>query len=140
MAEIDLVSSHTPWTPLPHLVPWHTLGDGSVFDGMQESHTSFFHSFGDGTTRQHNYALSIRYSLESLVSFVKHSHDKKLVMVVLGDHQPNSVVSGTGVSHDVPVSLIAHDPHVLGRISDWGWTTGMRPALLGADHADGPVP
>ncbi|MGA8248712.1 MAG: CDP-alcohol phosphatidyltransferase family protein, partial [Nocardioides sp.] len=128
MAEIDLVSSHTPWTPLPHLVPWRALGDGSVFDGMQESHTSFFHSFGDGTTRQHNYALSIRYSLESLVSFVKHSHDKKLVMVVLGDHQPNSVVSGTGVSHDVPVSLIAHDPHVLARISDWDWTSGMRPA------------
>jgi hypothetical protein len=128
MAEIDLVSSHTPWTPLPRLVPWRTLGDGSVFDGMQESNTSFFHSFGDGTTRQHNYADSIRYSLESLVSFVRHSHDNKLVMVVLGDHQPNSVVSGTGVSHDVPVSLIAHDPHVLGRISDWGWTPGMQPA------------
>ena len=138
MAEIDLVSSHTPWTPLPHLVPWRTLGDGSVFDGMQEAHTSFFHSFGDGTTRQHNYAESIRYSLESLVSFVRHSHDKKLVMVVLGDHQPNSVVSGTGVSHDVPVSLIAHDPHVLGRISDWGWSPGMRPAssapTLRMDH------
>ena len=34
MAEIDLVSSHTPWTPLPHLVDWGDVGDGSVFDGM----------------------------------------------------------------------------------------------------------
>ena len=32
MAEIDLVSSHNPWTPLPHLVPWTSIGDGSVFD------------------------------------------------------------------------------------------------------------
>ena len=32
MAEIDLVSSHTPWTPLPHLVPWDQVGDGSIFD------------------------------------------------------------------------------------------------------------
>ena len=32
MAEIDFVSSHTPWTPLPHPVPWSELGDGSVFD------------------------------------------------------------------------------------------------------------
>ena len=34
MAEIDLVSSHTPWTPLPHMVAWNQLGDGSVFDPM----------------------------------------------------------------------------------------------------------
>ena len=34
MAEIDLVSSHTPWTPLPHLVGWDQVGNGSVFDGM----------------------------------------------------------------------------------------------------------
>ena len=32
MAEIDFVSSHTPWTPLPRLVPWSEIGDGSVFD------------------------------------------------------------------------------------------------------------
>ncbi len=31
MAEIDLVSSHTPWTPLPALVPWAQVGDGAVF-------------------------------------------------------------------------------------------------------------
>ncbi len=32
MAEIDFVSSHTPWTPVPQLVPWTSIGDGSVFD------------------------------------------------------------------------------------------------------------
>ena len=32
MAEIDFVSSHTPWTPVPQLVPWTAIGDGSVFD------------------------------------------------------------------------------------------------------------
>ena len=34
MAEIDLVSSHTPWAPLPHMVPWNQVGDGSIFNGM----------------------------------------------------------------------------------------------------------
>jgi hypothetical protein len=132
MAEIDLVSSHTPWTPLPKLVPWSGIGDGSVYDGMRPSHTSFFQLLG-GPDQQRNYAESIRYSLRSLVSFVHHAHDKKLVMVVLGDHQPNSNVSGTGVSHDVPISLIAHDPKVLQRISDWGWSPGLQPSN------DGPV-
>jgi phosphatidylglycerophosphate synthase len=132
MGEIDLVSSHTPWTPLPHIVPWNKLGDGSVYDGMEPSHTSFFQLLG-GPDQQRNYAHSIQYSLQSLVSFVQHAHDKKLVMIVLGDHQPNSNVSGTGVSHDVPISLIAHDPAVLKRISSWGWTPGLRPSN------DGPV-
>jgi phosphatidylglycerophosphate synthase len=127
MAEIDLVSSHIPWTPLPHLVAWNQLGDGSVFDGMQESHASLFRLLGGRTNTQRNYAHSIQYSLRSLVSFVRHAHDKKLVMVVLGDHQPATVVSGIGVSHDVPISLVAHDPRVLQRISGWGWAPGLRP-------------
>ena len=52
---------------------------------------------------------------------------------MLGDHQPNTNVSGTGVSHDVPISLIAHDPKVLDRIRSWGWAPGLRP------DSNGPV-
>ena len=108
------------------MVPWSQLGDGSVYDGMHASHTSFFQLLG-GPDQQRDYARSIQYSLRSLVSFVRHAHDKKLVMIVLGDHQPNTNVSGTGVSHDVPISLIAHDPKVLDRINGWGWAPGLRP-------------
>ena len=61
------------------------------------------------------------------MSFVQHAHDPNLVMVVLGDHQPNTIVSGTGASHDVPISLIAHDPQVLRDIRGWGWTPGLQP-------------
>ncbi len=126
MGEIDLVSSHTPWTPLPKMVPWSRIGDGSVYDGMRPTHSSLLDLLG-GPDQQRNYARSIRYSMRSLVSFVRHAQDKKLVMVVLGDHQPNTNVSGTGVSHDVPISLIAHDPSVLRHISGWDWTPGLTP-------------
>jgi hypothetical protein len=53
------------------------------------------------------------------------------VLVVLGDHQPAHVVSGYGVDHDVPVSIIAHDPSVIRRIAPWGWASGMRPSEHG---------
>jgi phosphatidylglycerophosphate synthase len=132
MAEIDLVSSHVPWTATPRIVPWDRIGNGSTYDDMVPAHTSFLELLG-GPDQQSNYARSIQYSLRSLVSFVQHAHDKKLVMIVLGDHQPNTNVSGFGVSHDVPVSLVAHDPKVLRRISDWGWASGLHPA------DDGPV-
>ena len=82
------------------------------------------------------YADSIRYSLESVVSFLSTYADDDLVVVLLGDHQPATIVSG-GVSgndpgHDVPVTVIAQDPAVIAAIgpqgSDWGWDAGLRPS------------
>jgi hypothetical protein len=73
------------------------------------------------------YGRSIEYTMNTLVSFVQHYDDPNLVLVVLGDHQPSTIVSGQGASHDVPISVIAHDPAVLNRISGWGWEDGLRP-------------
>ena len=73
------------------------------------------------------YAESIAYSLDAVTSFVQQLHDPDLVLVVLGDHQPSSLVSGQGASHDVPVSIIASDPAVTDRAAEWGWQAGLRP-------------
>ena len=128
MAEIDLVSSHTPWAPLPHLVDWDTVQDGTVFAGMPEREPSADQVWQSTERVRAAYSQSISYSIQSLVTFVQHAHDDNLVLVVLGDHQPATVVSGAGASHDVPVSIIAHDPAVLDRISPWGWQRGLLPA------------
>ena len=48
-------------------------------------------------------------------------------MVMLGDHQPATIVSGQDAGHDVPISIIARDPAVLDRISGWHWAEGLRP-------------
>jgi hypothetical protein len=66
--------------------------------------------------------------LRALFSFVQHYGDKNLVLVVLGDHQPSRVASGDRPGHDVPISVITHDPAVLRRVAGWGWTSGMLPA------------
>ena len=33
-SEIDLVSSHTPWTRIPPLIAWGRVGDGSIFNRL----------------------------------------------------------------------------------------------------------
>ena len=119
-AEIDTVSSHYPWTRVPPLIPWNEVGNGSIFKTLPVDKT------GDNNA-QLGYAHSIDYSLRALVSFVQHYGRKNLVLIVLGDHQPAHVITGFGTNHDVPVSIIAHDPGVLRRISSWGWIDGMRP-------------
>jgi phosphatidylglycerophosphate synthase len=128
MAEIDLVSSHTPWTPLPSMVPWNAVGDGSVFDPMPASGPSPDVLWRNAHAVQAAYARSIEYSLNAVISFVEAVHDDNLVLVVLGDHQPATIVSGSGASHDVPVSILAHDPAVLARVAGWTWQAGLRPS------------
>jgi phosphatidylglycerophosphate synthase len=127
MAEIDLVSSHHPWTPLPPLVDWSSVGDGSVFDDVPAIGASPDEVFRDPDRVRAAYGRSIEYSWSTLVSWLVRRPDPNLVLVVLGDHQPHSYVSGADPGHDVPVSVIAQDPAVLASISDWGWTAGLRP-------------
>ena len=54
--------------------------------------------------------------------------DDKLVVVLLGDHQPATTVSGGGATHDVPISIIAHDPKVMHQVAGWGWQDGLHPS------------
>jgi hypothetical protein len=128
MAEIDLVSSHTPWAPLPRMVDWKDVGDGSIFNGMPQQGRSPDAVWRDRSQVQAAYGQSIEYSLNTLISFVQNYHDNNLVLVVLGDHQPATIVSGDHASRDVPISIIAHDPAVMDRVSGWGWQDGMRPS------------
>ena len=128
MAEMDLVSSHTPWAPLPHLIDWNQLGDGSVFDGVPEQGQSPDVVWRYPSQVRTAYGQSIEYSLNALISFVETYHDNNLVLVVLGDHQPATIVTGSGASHDVPISIISDDPSVMNRISPWGWQDGLLPS------------
>jgi len=127
MAEVDLVSSHTPWAPLPSPVPWEQVGDGSVFAGQPEAGRTPEQVWRDPAQVREAYARSIEYSLDTLVSFVETYGDDDLVLVLLGDHQPSTIVSGRGASHDVPVTVVAHDPSVLSQLDGWHWDAGLRP-------------
>lgn len=127
MAEIDLVSSHHPWAPVPRMVPWQDVGDGSVFESMPEQGESPDVVFRDEGAVREVYGESIEYSLTALISFIETYPDPDRVYVVLGDHQPHSYVSGDDAGHDVPITVIAADPAVMDRIADWGWVPGMRP-------------
>lgn len=127
MAEIDFVSSHTPWTPTPSLVPWEDIGDGSVFAPQPAEGLAPAQVWPDQQSVQSAYGQSVQYTLGAMFSFL-HAHDQpNLVLVVLGDHQPASIVTGPGADHEVPITIIAKDPAVFDRIASWQWQDGVRP-------------
>ena len=140
MAEIDLISSHHPWVPLPSMVPWDQVGDGSVYDGMPEQGESSKEVFQDPEAVKRAYGESVEYSWQALTSFLTTYDDPNLVLVVLGDHQPHTYVSGEDAGHDVPISVIAQDPAVMDRIGGWGWQDGLRPSPDATGLADGHLP
>ena len=128
MAEIDLASSHAPWATIPRMIPWDRLGDGSVFNRMAEDvEIPVGELWDDPDDVKEAYGKSVAYSLRSVISFVEKYGDENLVLVLLGDHQPATVVTGHGASRNVPVTIIAHDTTVTDRIAGWGWQDGMRP-------------
>ena len=128
MAQIDLASSHAPWAMTPRMIPWGRLGDGSVFDRMAEDvEIPVGELWDDPDDVKSAYGLSVAYSLQSVISFVERYGDDDLVLILLGDHQPATVITGHGASRDVPITIIAHDPTVMNQISSWGWQDGMRP-------------
>jgi phosphatidylglycerophosphate synthase len=127
-AEVDLISSHGPWTRIPRLISWDDVGDGSIYDRLPAEESTQATLFGDAERARAAYGHSIEYSLSTLFSFVQRYGDDNLVLVVLGDHQPATLVTGYGASHDVPISVIADDPKVMDQIAGWNWQDGMLPS------------
>ncbi|MGL5912032.1 MAG: CDP-alcohol phosphatidyltransferase, partial [Phycicoccus sp.] len=127
MATVELTSSHGPWAPLPTTVDPATLGDGSVFHGIRADAQTASELLSDRADVPAAYRTSIAYSLTSVLSFVERHRDDDLVVLVVGDHQPATIVSGSGAGRDVPVTLLAGDPAVLDEVSGWGWGRGLRP-------------
>jgi phosphatidylglycerophosphate synthase len=127
MAEIDTVSSHTPWAPLPTMVPWNKVGNGSIFDSMPARSESAVTVWRNASTVRQFFGRSLQYSLETLTSWVTELHDPNLVLILLGDEQPGSPITGPGASHEVPISIVAHDPSVFRQIASWHWQDGLLP-------------
>lgn len=127
MAEVDLLSSHAPWSRTPRMVAEGSVGDGSVFDGMPETLPSEADIWPDAARVRSAYATSIAYSLRAVTTFLSTYPDDDLVVVLVGDHQPATIVSGDDAGHDVPITVLSRDTGVVDRIEPWGWDDGLRP-------------
>ena len=70
MAEIDTTSSHTPWVPLPSMVPWNEVGNGSIFDAQRGTAADVARVWSNTNTVRQFFGQSIQYSMTALTSWV----------------------------------------------------------------------
>lgn len=126
-AEVALISSHAPWTPIPKLVPWEDVGDGAIFDAQARGGESPEKLWRNHDRVRDQFRQSIDYALRTIGEFAKRRAGDAPLIVVLGDHQPAAFVSGTETNRDVPIHIVG-DAATIARLDDWRWTDGMAPS------------
>ncbi len=125
MAEVALISSHAPWTPVPKLIAWDQIGDGRVFDAAAVTGPSPREVWADPDRIRDHYARALDYSLQTVLSWAALPRAKAPLLVVLGDHQAAGFVSQYG-GKDVPIHLIG-PPEAISLFDTWQWSPGLTP-------------
>jgi hypothetical protein len=119
-----LVSSHVRWSDLPPLVDdWSTLADGSLFATLPKTHyaTNWLSLSGARAA----YADAIAYDLEVLRRYLLEFVRDDSLVLILGDHQPHSDVTGQSPSPGVPVHVLSRNPAFIAPFRARGYTPGM---------------
>ncbi len=132
IAEIALISSHAPWTPVPRLVDWNSVGDGSIFDEQAVSGDPPSVVWADAERVRSQYIQTVDYSLATLGQYMA-QHGENAVFVILGDHQPASIITGPDASRAVPVHVVTDDESLVSRFREHGFDDGLIPAPSGKE-------
>lgn len=135
MAEIALISSHAPWTPVPSSVDWDTVGDGAVFTAQTERDQPPSVVWADPDNVRLHYIKTIDYTLEILSDYLAYSTGDGL-FIILGDHQPAAIVTGPDASRAVPIHIVSRDKTLIDRFRHAGFSDGFRP---GPDTTERPM-
>ena len=122
---IGLLGSHAPWTPLAKTVPWDDVGDGSIFDGTQRFGEPL--DWSNRAQAQEQYGLSVDRTLATVGEYLER-YGNDALFIVVGDHQPASIIAGWAPNAHVPIHFVSDNPAVLDRLPVSLFTPGMVPA------------
>jgi hypothetical protein len=126
-AMLALISSHAPWLPVPDVVGWEELGDGTIYARWADSAPEPREVWRNTEAVRDQYALSIGHSIDAVAAFLADRIPADALVLVLGDHQPAPVIAGPGASRAVPVHVVAHDPGLLRPFDRLGFVPGVLP-------------
>lgn len=125
VGHIGLLGSHAPWTPLAKTVPWDDVGDGSIFDGTQRFGEPL--DWSNGEQARDMYGQSVDRTLATVGEYLER-HGNDALFIVVGDHQPASIIAGWAPNAHVPIHFVSDNPAVLDRLPVPLFSTGMVPS------------
>lgn len=129
-AQLALISSHAPWTPiLPVIEEWALIGDGRIFAPWENAGDPPEVLWQDIERIRDHYAWSVDYAMKVVGRWAERVVDANTLMIVLGDHQAASLITGDDASAAVPVHIISGDPALLVPFLARGFVNGTLPAF-----------
>lgn len=126
-AEVGFISSHAPWTPILELEPWDRVGDGSIFERWRNAGERPEELWRDPERVREAFAHSMHYALSAMVGWVDTYLDERVVLIVLGDHQPAPLITGDDAPRTVPVHIITTNPDDAAAFVALGFEWGVTP-------------
>ncbi|WP_203594617.1 sulfatase-like hydrolase/transferase [Wenzhouxiangella limi] len=127
-AQIALISSHAPWTPILDVLPdWDGIADGAVFERWRDAGQTPQELWQDIERVRDHFARSVDYSIHVSLDFAARFVDDNTLMILLGDHQPATLITGHEASDAVPVHVISKNPRLLKPFRQRGFVDGLVP-------------
>jgi hypothetical protein len=123
-----LISSHAPWAPGPPMLEnWQDLDRARPWPDWVPPPSDRLVYLRDPERLQARYPQSLAYSLEAALRWAVRDLPEGAILLLLGDHQPATLVTGRGTSMDVPVHLISGDALSLARDDSVEFRPGFDP-------------
>ncbi|MDG4647786.1 sulfatase-like hydrolase/transferase [Roseibacterium sp. SDUM158017] len=127
--QIALGSSHAPWVPVPDLIDWDEVGDGTAFNEMALSGDPPDVVWRDRDRVRDQYRQAVDYALRTVFDYAARHADDPPLMIVVGDHQAAGFVA-LDERPDVPVHVIGPE-RLVAPAAEFGWRRGLVPAADG---------
>lgn len=127
-AQIALISSHAPWTPIIEVEEdWDAIGDGSIFERWRDYGDPPQVLWQDMERVRDHFAMSVEYSMHVSLEWAARFLDDDTLLILLGDHQPAAVITGHEASGAVPVHIISRNPDLVEPFRQRGFIDGLIP-------------
>jgi len=124
--QMALGSSHAPWVPVPDLIEWENLGDGTIFDPVVIASDTPRVVWSDRDRVRVQYRLAVDYALQTAFAYAALHAEAPPLMIILGDHQAAGSIALDERPH-VPLHIVGPRP-LVDLIADADFTAGLIPA------------
>ena len=123
--QMALGSSHAPWVPVPEVIDWNALGDGTVFDPLVAASDPPRVVWQDNDRVRAQYRLAVDYALQTVFAYAALHADNPPLMIIVGDHQAAGFIALDDRPH-VPMHIVGPQP-LVDLLSDADFTPGLVP-------------
>jgi hypothetical protein len=122
-----MISSHYPFNLIPRFFEdWSQIGDGSIYH-RKDSVNVLPIKPGNQTAGAEGFVAAMAYELKLIREYLSNFVEGEALIIVVGDHQPYSGITGKNKPRSVPLHVISRRADFLSPFVDRGYTKGLIP-------------